>query len=64
MRAKYYYAYDPNIHRRVVHVLVKGFLISLVTGHKFKFNKKADIKLKGQLSLISSLRKETHGNEN
>ena len=35
----YIYAYDPIIQRRVVHVVVDGWAISLVTGHKFKYRK-------------------------
>ena len=35
----YVYAYDPIIKRRVVHVLIDGWAISLVTGHKRKVPK-------------------------
>ena len=32
---KFFYALDPLINRRVVHVKVKDTYISMVTGHKF-----------------------------
>ncbi len=32
---KYITAYDPIIKRRVVYVVIDGWAISLVTGHKF-----------------------------
>jgi len=38
--AKYIYAYDPIIRKRVVHVVKGGYAISMVTGHKFKYVKK------------------------
>jgi len=37
---EYIYAYDPIINRRVVHVVIDGLAISLVTGHKFKYRKR------------------------
>jgi hypothetical protein len=35
--AKYIYAYDPIIKRRVVHVVKNEWAISLVTGHQFRY---------------------------
>ena len=35
---KYVYAYDPKINKRVVHVVNKGYAISMVTGHKFRYD--------------------------
>jgi len=43
---KYYYAYDPKVKRRVVHVLMNGYLVSMITGHKFKFNEQKAAKQK------------------
>ncbi len=40
MRKKFIYAYDPKIRRRVVHVVVNGKAISLITGNSFKYNPK------------------------
>jgi len=34
---KYITAYDPKIKRRVVHIVVRGTAISLVTGNKFRY---------------------------
>ncbi len=39
MEKKYIYAFDPLIKRRVVHVVLNGWAVSLVTGHKFKYGK-------------------------
>jgi len=39
-KKQYIYAYDPVIKKRVVHVVINGWSISLVTGHKFRYNKK------------------------
>lgn len=36
--AKYIYAYDPLIKRRVAHVVVNGWAISLVTGNRFRYS--------------------------
>lgn len=36
---QYIYAYDPIIKKRVVHVVINGWAISLVTGHKFRYKK-------------------------
>jgi len=38
---RYIYAYDPRIRRRVVHVVIDGHAISLVTGNKFRYKKKS-----------------------
>ena len=35
----YIYAFDPIIKRRVVHVIIDGWAISLVTGNKFRYKK-------------------------
>lgn len=40
MKNKFYYAYDKKIERRVPHVLINNFLISLATGNKQKFKVK------------------------
>jgi hypothetical protein len=34
---KYIYAEDPTIKKRVVHVIKGGWAISIITGHKFKY---------------------------
>jgi hypothetical protein len=34
---EYIYAYDPLIGRRFVHVVVKGWAVSMATGRKFRF---------------------------
>lgn len=34
---RFYYAYDKKIGKRVAHVFRNGYLLSLVTGTKFKF---------------------------
>lgn len=34
----YIFAYDPKIKRRVVHTVKGGMAISLVTGHRFRYN--------------------------
>jgi len=34
---QYIYAFDPIIGKRVVHVVINGYAISLVTGNKFKY---------------------------
>jgi len=36
---EYIYAYDPVIRRRVVHVIINDYAVSLITGHKFKYQK-------------------------
>jgi hypothetical protein len=36
---EYIYADDPCIGKRVIHVVIKGWAISLVTGHRFKYKK-------------------------
>lgn len=36
----YYRAYDPITKRRDPHVFKNGYLISLTSGHRFKFNPK------------------------
>ena len=46
------YAFDPLIKRRVVHVVIGDYAISLVTGHKFKI-KKEEVKKKNDLSVFS-----------
>ena len=38
---KYQYAYDPKIQRRVIHVRVGDYLISLITKNKIKFKEQA-----------------------
>jgi hypothetical protein len=38
---KYVYAFDPEIKRRVVHVIRGDWAISLVTGHRFRYPEKA-----------------------
>ena len=35
-KGKYYYAYDPIIKKRVVHVRVGNRFISLITEHEFE----------------------------
>lgn len=35
----YVFAFDPKIGRRVTHVVLDGYAISMVTGHKFKIGK-------------------------
>ena len=37
---KYISAYDPIIKQRVVHKVIKGWAISLLTGRKFKYGNK------------------------
>jgi len=37
--AKYIYAYDPVIKKRVPHLVVNGWAISLVSGNRFKYRK-------------------------
>ncbi|MDA8054123.1 MAG: hypothetical protein M0Z77_00555 [Thermoplasmatales archaeon] len=36
-KEKYITAYDPIIKKRVVHKVINGWAISLVTGHKFRY---------------------------
>lgn len=36
----YIYAFDPIIKKRVVHAIVAGWAISMVTGHKFWYGHK------------------------
>ena len=36
---EYIYAYDPIIKKRVVHVVVDGYAISMVTGNRFRYHK-------------------------
>ena len=43
----YFYAFDPKIKRRVVHVVIDDYAISLVTGHKFKI-KRRSLKMKSK----------------
>ena len=38
--AKYISAYDPIIKQHVVHKVIKGWAISLVSGYKFKYDNK------------------------
>lgn len=33
---KYAYAHDPNAGRRVIHVIKRGWVFSLVSEHKFR----------------------------
>ena len=40
-KISYVYAYDPIIGRRVVHVIINGWAISLVTGHRHKIRRKS-----------------------
>lgn len=35
---KYITAFDPILGKRVVHVVVNGYAVSLVTRHKFKYH--------------------------
>jgi hypothetical protein len=35
--AKYIYAYDPIIKRRIAYVVKEGWAISLVSGHRFRY---------------------------
>ena len=37
--AKYIFAYDPKIKKRVTYILENGIATSLVTGNKFKYKK-------------------------
>jgi hypothetical protein len=34
---EYIYAYDPKAGKRVVHTILRGRAVSMVTGHSFKF---------------------------
>lgn len=43
IRNEFYYAYDKSIRKSVIHVRIKDYLISLVTGRKKKY-KKSDLK--------------------
>jgi len=36
----YVYKYDPIIRRRVVHVIIDGWAISLITGYKRKISER------------------------
>ena len=42
---RFVYAYDPVIGRRVVHVVVGEWAVSLATGHKFKLTSEIKEKL-------------------
>ena len=44
--AKYIFAYDPKIKKRVTYILEKGFARSLVSGNKFKYKKPKGTKRK------------------
>jgi len=37
MKPQLIYAYDPIVRKRVVHVVKDGWAISVVSGHKFKY---------------------------
>jgi hypothetical protein len=37
---EYIYAYDPIIKRRVPHIIVNGWAISMVTGNRFWYGKR------------------------
>lgn len=40
----YIYAYDPVVKKRVVHVVKRGWAISMVTGNKFRYVEKKEAK--------------------
>ncbi|MFT4250198.1 MAG: hypothetical protein ACMXYD_02445 [Candidatus Woesearchaeota archaeon] len=40
---KYIYAHDPQIDRRVVHVIKGEYAISMVTGNKFVYKPKKEV---------------------
>lgn len=35
---KYIFAYDPIIKKRVPHLVINGWAVSLVTKHKFRYS--------------------------
>lgn len=41
---RYVYALDPKVNRRVVHVIINGWAISMVTGHRFRYDDKSEAK--------------------
>ena len=41
---KYIIAYDPIIKHKVLFRVIKGYAISLLSGYKFKYNRKKMIK--------------------
>jgi hypothetical protein len=52
---KYIFALDPIVKRRTLHVVKKGYAISMQSGHKFKFDsKKYDEQQKEHLNKLSA----------
>ena len=37
MKPQLIYAYDPIVRKRVVHVVKAGWAISVVSGHRFRY---------------------------